>query len=142
MQLRPRRPPGRAGRKAWQYAGDIQRLRAEGYSLEAIRLALLDVGVTVSPSTVRREAARNLSSSTQRLDFNADAASRLEDVGRASDPMSETEAIAQLLDKLLDPLERPASCKERKGNVAQQHNQQRSFVAWLMGRLHGMRRVR
>jgi hypothetical protein len=36
----------------------MHRLRAEGHTLNSIREALLDVGVTVSLSTVRREVAR------------------------------------------------------------------------------------
>lgn len=59
MQLNPKRPPGRADRKALWYASEVRRLRAEGHTLESIRLALLDVGVSVSLSTVRREVARS-----------------------------------------------------------------------------------
>ena len=58
MQLNPKQPPGRANRKALRYSADIHRLRAEGYSFEAIRQALLDVGISVSKATVIREASR------------------------------------------------------------------------------------
>ena len=58
MQLAPKQPPGRANRKALRYSADIRQLSAEGYSFEAIRLALLDVGITVSKATVIREASR------------------------------------------------------------------------------------
>ena len=58
MDLTPKLPPGRANRKALAFAADIHRLRAGGYSFEAIRLALLDAGVKVSRTTVKREAAR------------------------------------------------------------------------------------
>ena len=58
MQLKPKLPPGRASRKALRYVSEVHRLRAEGHTFESIRLALLDAGVTVSVSTVRREAAR------------------------------------------------------------------------------------
>lgn len=58
MRLNPKHPPGRASRKALLYAHEVRRLRAEGYTLEAIRQALFDVGISVSLSTVRREAAR------------------------------------------------------------------------------------
>ena len=58
MPLSPRLPPGRANRKALQYATDIHRLREAGYTFSAIRLALIDVGVSVSLTTVKREAAR------------------------------------------------------------------------------------
>ncbi len=58
MDLTPKLPPGRANRKALAFAADIHRLRAAGYSFEAIRLALMDAGVKVSLTTVKREAAR------------------------------------------------------------------------------------
>lgn len=58
MPLVPKLPPGRASRKALAYAADIHTLRAAGYSFEAIRLALLDAGVVVSRTTVKREAAK------------------------------------------------------------------------------------
>lgn len=58
MDLTPKLPPGRASRKALAFSADIHRLRAAGYSFEAIRLALLDAGVTVGRTTVKREAAK------------------------------------------------------------------------------------
>ena len=58
MDLTPKLPPGRANRKALAFAAEIDRLRSAGYSFEAIRVALLDAGVKVSRSTVKREAAR------------------------------------------------------------------------------------
>ena len=68
-KLTPRHPPGRCTRKARAYAVEIRRLHALGYTLEAIREALADVGVNVSKSTVHRETARHvakLSMSTAR----------------------------------------------------------------------------
>lgn len=59
MRLNPKLPPGRANRKALQFAADIHQLRHAGYPFSAIRQALLDVGLSVSLSTVKREAARN-----------------------------------------------------------------------------------
>lgn len=56
--LRPAEPPGRATRKARHYLDQIVRLRGQGYTLEAIQQALAAVGVSVSISTVRREAMR------------------------------------------------------------------------------------
>ena len=70
MDLTPKLPPGRANRKALAFTAAIHRLRAAGYSFEAIRLALLDAGVEVSRSTVKREAARRraaASNAPQRL---------------------------------------------------------------------------
>lgn len=58
MRLQPKRPPGRSSRKALRFVREVRRLRAEGHTLESIRLALLDAGVSVSLSTVRREVAR------------------------------------------------------------------------------------
>jgi hypothetical protein len=62
MTLAPKLPPGRANRKALQYAADIHRLRRAGYTFSAIRQALLDVGLHVSLSTVKREGARRFPS--------------------------------------------------------------------------------
>ena len=58
MKLSPKNPPGRANRKALAFAIEIARLHKDGYSGEAIREALADVGVIVSKSTVQREVAR------------------------------------------------------------------------------------
>ncbi len=58
MELLPRRPPGRIDRKAAAYAAEIKRLRAAGYTHEAIREALADLGIAVSECAVRREAQR------------------------------------------------------------------------------------
>jgi IS30 family transposase len=43
---------------AGAFSQEIRRLRAEGYSFEAIREALAKAGVAVSNSTVQREARR------------------------------------------------------------------------------------
>jgi hypothetical protein len=58
MQLIPRRPPGPIPRKASAFGAEIRRLRALGYTAEAIREALADAGVHVSNSTVQRYAKR------------------------------------------------------------------------------------
>ena len=57
--LQPLRPAGNAQRKALARASEIQQLRAEGYSIEAIREALEAEGLKVSWSTVQREASRS-----------------------------------------------------------------------------------
>lgn len=59
MRLNPKHPPGRVNRKARAFEPEIARLRCEGYTCEAIRTALADIGVNVSLSTVQREAARS-----------------------------------------------------------------------------------
>ncbi len=58
MKLAPKDPPGRSTRRARGFALEIGLLRAEGYTLEAIREALGDAGVNVSKSTVQREVTR------------------------------------------------------------------------------------
>ena len=58
MNLVPVRPPGPNARKARAFVAEIARLRAQGYTFEAIREALAGAGVDVSNSTVQREAAR------------------------------------------------------------------------------------
>jgi hypothetical protein len=58
VRLNPKHPPGRVNRKARAFEPEIARLRSEGYTCEAIRAALADIGLNVSLSTVQREAAR------------------------------------------------------------------------------------
>ena len=58
MELHPKRPPGRADRKAAAYASEIARLRSAGYTYEAIREALVEVGIELSTSALRREVRR------------------------------------------------------------------------------------
>lgn len=59
VKLVPLAPPGRITRKARDFEVDIVQLRAQGYTLDAIRQALNAAGVHVSISTVRREALRS-----------------------------------------------------------------------------------
>jgi len=58
MELQPSEPPGSRRRKLREVVGEIERLRAEGYTIRAIHQALIDAGVQVSWSAVQREAAR------------------------------------------------------------------------------------
>ena len=58
MKLVPADPPGRSSRKARRFAQDMRELRDQGYTFEAIRMALAAVGVHVSNATVQREVAR------------------------------------------------------------------------------------
>lgn len=60
MPLMPRNPPGRLNRKALAFASEIGRLHFDGHTSEAIRQALLDAGLSVSRSTVKREVARHV----------------------------------------------------------------------------------
>lgn len=58
MDLVPDRPPGRASRRALAHGDEIRRLRRAGYTFDSIRETLLNAGVSVSLSTVQREARR------------------------------------------------------------------------------------
>ena len=58
MQLLPKRQPGRSDRKAAAYVAEIVRLREAGYTFEAIREALADVGIELTTSALRREVRR------------------------------------------------------------------------------------
>ena len=58
IKLVPSEPPGRSSRKARRFAPEMRALRAQGYTFEAIRLALASSGVHVSNATVQREVAR------------------------------------------------------------------------------------
>ena len=58
MELQPKRQPGRTDRKAAVYASEIAQLRSAGYTYEAIREALADVGIELSTSALRREVRR------------------------------------------------------------------------------------
>ena len=100
MRLIPRNPPGHASRKARRYTREIRSLRAEGHTFETIRLALLDAGVSVSVSTVRREVRRSptqweLDRATAEQAASAeapiaDASSETAGPPQAIDPTSET----------------------------------------------------
>ena len=71
MQIVPPRPPGRSDRKAGAYTSEILRLRALGYTFEAIREGLNIAGIQVSESALRREVKRSL-----RLSLTQDRACR------------------------------------------------------------------
>ena len=60
VKLQPKQPPARKSRKVRPYSEEISRLQADGYTCDEIRVALADVGVVVSRSTVQREATRAL----------------------------------------------------------------------------------
>lgn len=58
MELKPKRQPGRADRKAAAYVEEIVRLRRADYTYEAIREAMAEVGIALSTSALRREVRR------------------------------------------------------------------------------------
>ena len=76
MQLQPRRQPGRTDRKAAAYASEILQLRTEGYTYEAIREALADVGIELSTSALRREIRRRQHQARPRAVWARDRAGR------------------------------------------------------------------
>lgn len=80
VRLRPSEPPGRGTRKALPFAHEIRRLHAAGYTLRAIRKALSEAGVSVSRSTVHREATRPAEPTS--LEFARDPA----EIGAAAMP--------------------------------------------------------
>ncbi|MEY8689471.1 MAG: hypothetical protein AB9M53_06280 [Leptothrix sp. (in: b-proteobacteria)] len=93
--LQPRQLPGRANRKALAFTAEIHRLRRAGYSFEAIRLTLLEVGLVVSRSTVKREAAKRpvatVSESRQMAGHPSAPAPLANAVATESDPRSSRE---------------------------------------------------
>jgi hypothetical protein len=112
VRLIPKEPPGRVNRKARAFETEIARLRAEGYTCEAIRTALHDVGVQVSLSTVQREAIR--SSSMHRSAVASVAVPRSDTVrapspspaysppGLVSDPRTSKEIAAEFVSKRIN----------------------------------------
>ena len=58
MRLVPTQSPGRGTRKARDFGNEIVELRAQGYTLDAIRAALANAGIHVTVSTVWRETKR------------------------------------------------------------------------------------
>lgn len=58
MKLQPKRPPGRVDRKGAAYVSEIVQLRSDGYTFEAIREALAELGIQLSESALRREVRR------------------------------------------------------------------------------------
>lgn len=76
VKLQAKRPPGRADRKAGAYASEILRMRAEGYTYEAIREALASVGITLTEASLRREVRRRPQKQARRT--TAESPDRLE----------------------------------------------------------------
>ena len=89
MQLQPKRPPGRIDRKAAAYAAEIVRLRAEGYTYEAIREALAEVGIELSECALRREVRRH-----ERRVFGAPPGAQPPSRGPATPSLSVTRPLA------------------------------------------------
>jgi len=93
VRLIPKDPFGRVNRNARAFETEIAKLRAEGYTCQAIRTALIDVGVQVSLSTVQREAIR--SSSIRRLATASVAVARSETVRAPSLAYSPPELVSE-----------------------------------------------
>lgn len=127
VRLIPKHPPGRANRKARAFELEIVRLRTEGYTCEAIRAALVDIGVDVSLSTVQREAAR---SSKRRSRIGVEEASAASTDRVAATPAPSTRAAAPAVDprsgkdiaadfvskRITNPLFRDRSNHESRGH--------------------------
>jgi hypothetical protein len=94
VRLIPKHPPGRVNRKARAFEPEIVRLRSEGYTCEAIRAALTDIGVDVSLSTVQREATRH--SKRQPLIVTKQASLLSAAAAIPAPPSSSTRAISNL----------------------------------------------
>jgi hypothetical protein len=137
MRLHPRNPPGHAGRKARRYVNDIRNLREEGHTYETIRQALLDAGVSVSLSTVRREANRQ---PTQwELDHAQAEHAASED---ASPPSAAPESVTapQALEATTAPPSGPTIGNSAEPNA--EANRSRPNVGWLSGLFGVLRRLR
>jgi hypothetical protein len=137
MWLQPRNPPGHANRKARRYANDIRNLRAEGHTYETIRLALLDAGVSVSLSTVIREANRP---PTQ---WELDHAQAEQAASQDAPPPSAapgSESVPQAVEATSDPPS--GSTSGSAGEPIAEANGSRPHVGWLSGLFGVLRRLR
>ena len=137
MRLQPRNPPGHANRKALRYANDIRNLRAEGHTYETIPLALLDAGVSVSLSTVMREANR------PQTQWELDHAQAEQAASQDAPPPSAapgSESVPQAVGATTAPPS--GSTSGSAGDPIAEANGGRPRVGWLSGLFGVLRRVR
>jgi len=137
MRLQPRNPPGHANRKARRYANDIRNLRAEGHTYETIRLALLDAGVSVSLSTVMREANR------PQAQWELDHAQAEQAASHDAPPPSAApgfEFVPQAVEATTAPPS--GSTSGSAGEPIAEANGGRPRVGWLSGLFGVLRRLR
>lgn len=136
MRLQPRNRPGNANRKARRYANDIRNLRAEGHTYETIRLALLDAGVSVSHSTVIREA--NRPPTQWELDH-----ARTEHAGSQDAPLPSAAPGSESVPQALAAASAPpsASTSDSPGEPTAEMNGSRPRVGWLSGLIGVLRRL-
>lgn len=137
MRLQPKNPPGHANRKARRYANDIRNLRAEGHTYETIRLALLEAGVSVSHSTVIREANR---APTQ---WELDQARAEQAASQAAPPPSATpgfESVPQASEATTAPPS--GSTSGSAVEPVAEANGSRPRVGWLSSLFGFLRRLR
>lgn len=137
MRLQPRNPPGHANRKARRYTNDIRNLRAEGHTYETIRLALLDAGVSVSISTVMREARRP---PTQWELDHAQAEQAASEGGPPPGAAPKFEAAPQAVDPTTALPSGSAS--SNAGEAIDDANLSAPSVGWLSSLLGALRRLR
>ena len=137
MRLHPRNPPGHAGRKARRYVNDIRNLRAEGHTYETIRQALLDAGISVSLSTVRREA--NRPPTQWELDHVQAEQAATED---APPPRAAPQSVSapQALEATTARPSGPTT--GNAGETIGEVNRSRSSIGWLSGLFGALRRLR
>jgi len=137
MRLQPRNPPGHGKRKARRYANDIRNLRAEGHTYETIRLALLDAGVSVSLSTVMREANR-LPTQWELEYLRAEQAASQGAPSPGAEPGSEFVPQAVQATTARPSESTSGSASERSAEA----NGTRPRVGWLAGLFGVLRRLR
>ena len=137
MRLQPRNPPGHGKRKARRYANDIRNLRAEGHTYETIRLALLDAGVSVSLSTVIREA--NRLPTQWELEYL-----RAEQAASQGAPSPGAEPGSEFVPQAVQATSAPPreSTSESAGKPNAEANGIRPRVGWLAGLFGALRRLR
>jgi hypothetical protein len=115
MKLEPKRPPGRPNRKALAFEAEIARLRSEGYPCEAIWEALLDAGLELSLSAVKREVSRlrktggvarrsAIATSFTSLEPSAFQTPVSSPAGTTSSPSGKDVAAAWMTDHISNPL--------------------------------------
>ena len=106
MKLAPTHPPGRSTRKARAFEAEIGQLRAQGYTFEAIREALAEVGVHVSKSTVQREVARYA---------QAEPAGAADGVATVGDGLPAPPPAQTVIEPIAAPASRPSRTELRSG---------------------------
>jgi len=126
-------PLGRSDRKAGKYHTEIHRLRADGCTFEAIRLALRDAGVVVSVTTVKREARRPLDAKLRRsVDAQGAASAR----GQQPSARPVRRALPALVDPDIDASHGFAGDARSGKQIVEEFMRGRSANPLLLERMH------